>query len=99
MIQVSIKKQEQITNQASFQSTEEAQAWYDSHLGMGSFGEHEAEFKDISAEKEQEKINVEAQAFLDSTDWMVVRALEKGEELSPEFKAERQAARDSIVKG
>jgi hypothetical protein len=137
MIQVSIKKQEQITNQASFQSMEEAQAWLSHHEGMKSFGqpkqiiqqqielsppvldeegielspavtemkevelagEYEVEIIDISAEFAQEKINAEAQAFLDSTDWMVIRAMEKGEELSPEFKAERQAARDSIVKG
>lgn len=98
MIQVSIKKQEQISNQASFPSQEEAQSWYDSHVSMGSFGEHEVEFLDVSAKLEQEKINAEAQAFLDATDWMVIRALEKGEELSPELKAERQAARDRIVK-
>lgn len=137
MIQVLIKKQEQLTNQASFQSMEEAQAWLSHHEGMKSFGqpkqiiqqqielsppvldeegielspavtemkevelagEYEVEIIDISAEFAQEKINAEAQAFLDSTDWMVIRAIEKGEELSPEFKAERQAARNKIVKG
>jgi hypothetical protein len=137
MIQVTIKKQEQITNQASFQSMEEAQSWLSHHEGMKSFGqpkqiiqqqielsppvldeegielspavtemkevelagEYEVEIIDISAEFAQEKINAEAQAFLDSTDWMVIRAMEKGEELSPEFKAERQAARNKIVKG
>jgi hypothetical protein len=137
MIQVLIKKQEQITNQASFQSMEEAQAWLSHHEGMKSFGqpkqiiqqqielsppvldeegielspavtemkevelagEYEVEIIDISAEFAQQKINAEAQAFLDSTDWMVIRAMEKGEELSPEFKAERQAARNKIVKG
>jgi hypothetical protein len=29
---------------------------------------------------------------------MVIRAAERGEELSPEFKAERQAARNRIIK-
>jgi hypothetical protein len=52
----------------------------------------------VKDEQEQIRINAEAQAFLDATDWMVIRAMEKGEELSPEFKAERQAARDRIVK-
>lgn len=136
MIQVSIKKQDQITNQASFSTMEEAQAWLAKHESMKSFGqpkqivqqqielepavigedgsvlqeaviemqevelagEYEVEVLDISTQIEQEKINSEAQAFLDSTDWMVIRALEKGIELSPEFKAERQAARDRIVK-
>lgn len=136
MIQVSIKKQDQITNQASFPSMEEAQTWLAHHESMKSFGqpkqilqqqieispaviaedgsvlqeavtemqevelagEYEVEVLDISAQLAQEKINVEAQAFLDATDWMVIRAMEKGEELSLELKAERQAARDRIVK-
>lgn len=61
-------------------------------------GEYEVEIIDISAELEQQAINAEAQTFLDATDWMVIRAMEKGEELSSELKAERQAARDRIVK-
>jgi hypothetical protein len=61
-------------------------------------GSYEVEVLDISAELAQQAINAEAQAFLASTDWMVIRAAERGEELSPEFKAERQAARDRIVK-
>jgi hypothetical protein len=56
------------------------------------------EIEDISDELEQKQINAEAQAFLDSTDWMVIRAAERGEELSLEFKAERQAARERIIK-
>jgi hypothetical protein len=37
-IQVKITRNSQVTNQASFPSMEEAQAWVDSHVGMGSFG-------------------------------------------------------------
>lgn len=160
MISISIKKQEQITNQASFPTREEALAWLAHHESMKSFGqpkqiiqqqvelepaviekqmvlvkeaqldeegmeiapaeyeeqdivikeavtemqevelagEYEVEILDITSQLEQEKINAEAQAFLDATDWMVIRALEKGLEISPELKAERQAARDRIVK-
>lgn len=61
-------------------------------------GDYEVIIEDISAKLEQEKINSEAQAFLNATDWMVIRALEKGLELSPELKAERQAARERIIK-
>jgi hypothetical protein len=53
---------------------------------------------DISAQVEQEAINASALAYLASTDWMVTRAIERGEELSAEFKAEREAARASIVR-
>ena len=135
-IQVSIKKQDQITNQGLFPSMEEAQAWLAHHESMKSFGqpkqivqqqielspaviaedgsvlqeavtemqevelagEYEVEITDISAQLEQEKINAEALAYLAATDYIVTRAVERGEELSPEFKAERQAARDRIVK-
>lgn len=38
MITISIIRNSAVTNQASFPSQEEAQAWYDSHLAMGSFG-------------------------------------------------------------
>lgn len=59
---------------------------------------YEVEVEDLSAKLEQERINAEALAFLAATDYIVIRAAERGEELSPEFKAERQAARDRIVK-
>jgi hypothetical protein len=51
----------------------------------------------VNAKLSQDAINAEAQAFLSATDWMVIRAAERGEELSPEFRAERQAARQRIV--
>jgi hypothetical protein len=136
MIKISIKKQDQITNQGLFPTMEEAQAWLAHHEGMKSFGQpkqivqqqvelspavideegnelspavtemqevelagdYEVEILDVTSQLEQEQINAEAQAFLDSTDWMVIRAAERGEELSPEFKAERQAARQRIVR-
>jgi hypothetical protein len=60
--------------------------------------DYEVVIEDLSAKLEQEKINAEALAFLAATDWMVIRAMERGEELSAELKAERQAARDRIVK-
>jgi hypothetical protein len=160
MMQISIKKQEQITNQASFPTMEEAQAWLAHHEGMKSFGqpkqivqqqielepaviekqmvmikeaqldeegnelspaefeeqdvvvkeavvemqevelagEYEIIIEDLTAKLEQEKINAEALAFLAATDYIIIRAMERGEEVSPEIKAERQAARDKIVK-
>jgi hypothetical protein len=136
MIQVSVKRNGQLTNQASFPTMEEAQAWLAHHEGMKSFGqpkqivqqqielspailaedgsvlqeavvemqevelagEYEIIIEDLTAKIAQEKINAEALAFLAATDWMVIRAMERGEELSPEFKAERQAARDRIIK-
>ena len=145
MIQISIKKQEQITNQASFQSMEEAQAWLSHHEGMKSFGQpkqkiqqqvelspavlaedgsvlqeavvelkevelagdYEVVIEDISAKLEQEKSNTEAQAFLDSSDWKVLRHRDQqdmglatslsGEEFQ-ELLQQRQMAREAIIK-
>jgi hypothetical protein len=136
MIQVSVKRNGQLTNQASFPTMEEAQAWLAHHEGMTSFGrpkqivqqqielsptilaedgsvlqeaitemrevelagDYEIEVLDITSQLEQEKNNAEALAFLAATDWMVIRAMERGENLSAELKAERQAARDRIVR-
>lgn len=145
MIQVSIKKQEQITNQASFPSREEALAWLAHHESMKSFGqpkqivqqqielspaviaedgsvlqeavtemqevelagEYEVEITDISAKLEQEKANAEAQKFLDSSDWKVLRHRDQQElglatslssEEFQELLRQRQMAREAIVK-
>lgn len=135
MIQISIIKESQVTNQASFPTMEEAQAWLASHEGMGTFGQkagpqatqveifpavvdsegveitpaqyetqqvevsgYSVEIVDISAQLEQEATNAAALKFLADTDFIVVRAAERGEQLSPEFKAEREAARASIVR-
>jgi hypothetical protein len=59
---------------------------------------YEIDIKDISTQIEQKAANEEALAYLAATDYIVIRAQERGEELSLEFKAERQAARDRIVK-
>ena len=161
MIKISIKKQDQITNQASFPSQEEAQAWLSHHEGMKSFGEpaqtiqqqveispavlesqevldengesfdppqfqdveivpsqhemqemhipgsYEVEIEDITSQLEQEKANAEAQAFLDASDWKVLRHRDQqdiglatslsGEEFQ-ELLQQRQMAREAIIK-
>lgn len=60
-------------------------------------GDYTVEIVDDSAQKAQEATNAEAKAFLAATDWLVIRAMERGEPLSAEFKAERDAARARIV--
>lgn len=39
MIQIQIKKQEQITNKASFSTLEEANSWLSKHEGLRTFGQ------------------------------------------------------------
>jgi len=58
---------------------------------------YEISIEDISAQLAQAAKNEAALKFLNESDWKVVKAMEKGEALSEEFKAERQAARDSII--
>lgn len=60
--------------------------------------EYEVEIEDISAKLEQEKINAEALAFLDATDFYIIRELDNGVPCPADIKAERQAARERIVK-
>ena len=142
MIQISIKKQNQITNQASFPTMEEAQAWLASHESMGTFGQkaqtiqqeielspaviaedgsvlqeavtemqevyipgsYEVEILDITSQLEQERINAEAQAFLSSTDFKVMRHIRQkalGQELSlseEEYLALEQQRSDAAAR-
>lgn len=60
-------------------------------------GDYTVEIIDDSVQKAQEQTNLEAKSFLAETDWIVIRAMERGEQLSSEFKAERDAARARIV--
>lgn len=74
--------------------------WLQKHITLGSFGAPETytvEFFDDTAQKEQEQVNAEALAYLAQTDWVVTRAMERGEPLTEEFKSEREAARARIV--
>jgi hypothetical protein len=70
-------------------------------VGDGFFVSESQELKDQKAAKiakeAQEKINAEARAFLAASDYIVIRAMERGQPLSAEFKAERDAARDRVV--
>ena len=47
--------------------------------------------------KTQEQINKEAQDFLDSTDWYIIRLTETGVAVPDEILTQRQVAREAIV--
>jgi hypothetical protein len=142
MIQISVKRNGQLTNQASFSTMEEAQAWLAHHEGMKSFGQpkqivqqqielspailaedgsvlqeavmemqevhipgsYEVEILDVTSQLEQEAINAEAQAFLDSTDFKVLRYIRQkalGQELSlseEEYLALEQQRSDAAAR-
>ena len=51
----------------------------------------------LTPEQLQEQINFEARAYLNSTDWYVVRFAETGVPIPQEILDARQAARDRIV--
>lgn len=136
MIIVSIKKDGQVTNQGSFDSTQAAQEWLAHHESMKSFGEptrtvqqqvelspavideegnelspavtemqevtipgsYVVEIEDKSAELAQEAVNAAALKYLAETDWLITRQIETGVACPENIKAERQAARERIVK-
>jgi hypothetical protein len=75
-----------------------ADGWRFKNIPAPSLEELKALEAQVSQKQSQEAVNAQALAFLAATDYVVIRAMEKGEEISPELKAERQAARDSIVK-
>lgn len=99
MIQVSIFKNKNLTNQGHFDSLEVAEGWVSTHEAMGSFGEnYEVVVEDITQKITQEKINAEALEYLANTDWMIIRELDCGIPCSADIKNARQAARDRILK-
>ena len=146
MIQISIKKQNIITNQASFETQELADAWLSEHEGMGSFGSprfslksveispavfesreiidvdpiqfeevelspaiwedklvetnpegYEVEMEDISLQVKAESVNKVHLDYLASTDWLIIRKQETGQDYSEEIKTKRQSSRAGIV--
>jgi len=52
---------------------------------------------DMLARQEQGRINQEALAYLASTDWLVIRAMESGVAVAPEVQLKRSKARASVV--
>lgn len=127
MFKVEIKKDNVVTNLASFDTVLEAQAWIDQEVMNNSWGlpersiiineelldeqgevlspavidvlpaEYIVEIIDISEEVAQQKINEDALAYLNSTDWYVIRAQEDPTKPVPEdIKLLRQQAREQI---
>lgn len=60
--------------------------------------EYTITIEDITSQVEQEKTNVEALAYLASTDWMVIREMDSGLQCPSDVKAARAAARAKIVR-
>lgn len=60
--------------------------------------EYTIEIEDISAQVEQERVNREAQEYLDSTDWMIIRELDAGIPCPAEVRQARAEARARIVR-
>jgi hypothetical protein len=90
MIKISIIKNSQVTNQASFPSQEEAQAWLASHEGMGTFGQNRQVISHpaISTESQVEI----SPAVID----------ENGVEISPaqfETQVTETPAREEVIEG
>jgi hypothetical protein len=60
--------------------------------------EYTIEILDISAQVEQEKQNAEALAYLESTDWLIIREIDAGVPCPVDVKAKRAEARSKIVR-
>jgi hypothetical protein len=60
--------------------------------------DYEIVIEDITAKLAQDQINAEALAFLAESDFYIIRQLDSGVPCPEEIKAQRQAARERIVK-
>lgn len=92
MILVSIYKDDTLTNRGQFSSQEEADAWIAFHQFENPV------IEDITQKVAQEQINSEALQFLASTDYYIIREIDSGVPCPAEIKAQRQAARERIIK-
>lgn len=59
--------------------------------------EYAIEFEDVTTQIEQEKNNQEAEEYLKSTDWYVLRMMDVGTPIPDGIQVLRQNARNSIV--
>jgi hypothetical protein len=70
-------------------------------VGDGFFVSESQELKDEKAariaKEAQEKINTEARAYLAATDYIVIRATERGEQIPAEIKQLREEARARVI--
>lgn len=60
--------------------------------------EYEIKTEDVTSRIEQERINAEALAYLQSTDWMAMRFADSGEQIPQSIREKRAEARARIVK-
>lgn len=72
-------------------------AVYETQSVLVSPAQYTVEITDITAQLAQEAESAAALAYLAATDYIVVRAAERGESLSAEFRAERDAARLKVI--
>jgi hypothetical protein len=72
-------------------------AVYETQSVLVSPAQYTVEITDITAQLAQEAESDAARAYLAATDYIVTRAAERGESLSAEFRAERDAARAKII--
>lgn len=72
--------------------------WRITNVQAPSIDELYSQIARIDADKTQTNINSEAQAYLDATDWMVIRFSETGTPYPDEVKLKRIEMRDKIQK-
>jgi hypothetical protein len=72
-------------------------AVYETQTVLVSPAEYTVEIVDITTQLAQEAESDAALAYLAATDYIVTRAAERGESVSVEFRAERDAARLKVI--
>lgn len=97
-MKIEVYRDSVLTNVLEY-NTEKDIAFFNEQALMGAFGQEYTTIEvDDIAQKEVDRINSEALAYLASTDWMVIREAESGVAFSQEVKDLRAAARLSIVR-
>ena len=91
MIQVSISKDNLLTNQGSLADQASADAWYADQCQNFPDG-HVRTDNTI----EDPELKTQAQAYLNETDWYIIRQMDIGTAVPEDVKAKREAARLTV---
>lgn len=99
MIQVKVSSDATVVQLIDFDTQAEADAWMaemPKHPEWYPEGVYQLSSHDTTVELAAAKVQQDAHAYLTSTDWMVIRAVDNGTAVPADIKVLREAARLTI---
>lgn len=96
MFKVEIKKDNKLTNYAEFKTQEECESWIDDNHDYFP-KDYRSYIVDIAQEKQTKLASIEALAYLQATDYLIIKQIEIGVPCPEEIITLRAAARLKVL--